>query len=341
MVESLLRSFVQADFVKALDFSTLQLLPTQHVTENWHLRENDLVWQVEWKGVPCLLYLLMEFQKTVHPLMPVRMTIYAGLLWQALWEQGEKKRKELKEKNCNSDVKLMPIFPIVIYNGKPEWGAATSLEELFEFIPDELKKYNPMNEFFLVDIHRIKQEVIDSAICISSDLFYIERMKNVYDYENICTLFNRLNSSFEHLSESLLGKFMGMLNDFLVNTGAIKKGEYITNIKEALQMGIPERVKQMRDEIANEAAAQAAAQATAQATAETSKNKDKQFANMLRNKIYEKIKSRFVSIPYDLIHNISIMNDSEILADFIYAVRDAKNVEELNAYIEKRILSNS
>ena len=49
MVESLLRSFVQADFVKDLDFSTLQLLPTQHVTENWRLRENDLVWQVEWE----------------------------------------------------------------------------------------------------------------------------------------------------------------------------------------------------------------------------------------------------------------------------------------------------
>jgi hypothetical protein len=38
---------------------------------------------------------------------------------------------------------------------------------------------------------------------------------------------------------------------------------------------------------------------------------------------------------------ISITNDSEILADFIYAVRDAKDVEELNAYIEKRILSYS
>ena len=132
-----------------------------------------------------------------------------------------------------------------------------------------------------------------------------------------------------------------MLNDFLVNTGAIKKGEYITNIKKALQMGIPERVKQMRDEIANEAAAQAAAQATAQATAETSKNKDEQFANMLRNKIYEKIKSRFVSIPYDLIHNISITNDSEILADFLSAASETKDVEELDAYIEKRILSYS
>jgi hypothetical protein len=49
----------------------------------------------------------------------------------------------------------------------------------------------------------------------------------------------------------------------------------------------------------------------------------------------------FVSITYDLIHNISIKNDSEILAGFIYAVRNAKDIEELNSYIEKRIPSYS
>ncbi len=111
-------------------------------------------------------------------------------------------------------------------------------------------------------------------------------MENVYDYENICTLFNRLNSGFKHFFESLLEKFMDVLNNYLVNTGEHKKGEYIINIKNALQIGIPERVKRMRDEMANEAIAQTATQATD----ETSKNKDKQFVNMIMNKIYEKIK---------------------------------------------------
>ena len=49
MVQSFLCSFVPADFVQDLDFSTLQMLPTEHVTETWHLRVNDIVWKIEYK----------------------------------------------------------------------------------------------------------------------------------------------------------------------------------------------------------------------------------------------------------------------------------------------------
>lgn len=132
MVQSFLCSFVPADFVQDLDFSTLQMLPTEHVTETWHLRVNDIVWQIKYKGTPCLLYILMEFQKKVHHLMPVRMTIYAGLLWQWLWEQRNKenrdKTKSKISKNYDLNVafdsrkshQLMQIFPIVIYNGESQ-----------------------------------------------------------------------------------------------------------------------------------------------------------------------------------------------------------------------------
>ena len=161
MVQSFLCSFVPADFVQDLDFSTLQMLPTEHVTETWHLRVNDIVWQIKYKGAPCLLYILMEFQKKVHHLMPVRMTIYACLLWQWLWEQRNKenrdKTKSKISKNYDLNVafdsrkspQLMPIFPIVIYNGESQWNATTSFNEIFGFIPKELKEFNPMNVFFL------------------------------------------------------------------------------------------------------------------------------------------------------------------------------------------------
>ncbi len=62
----------------------------------------------------------MEFQKTVNPLMPVRMTIYVGLLWQALWGGRARKIENNRRKNCNSAVKLVHIFHIIIYNGNHE-----------------------------------------------------------------------------------------------------------------------------------------------------------------------------------------------------------------------------
>ena len=74
----------------------------------------------------------MEFQKKVHYLMPVRMTIYTCLLWQWLWEQKNKEsRDKIKSeisKNCDLNIafnsrespQLMPILPIVIYNGESQ-----------------------------------------------------------------------------------------------------------------------------------------------------------------------------------------------------------------------------
>jgi len=98
---------------------------------------------------------------------------------------------------------------------------------------------------------------------VVADFFYLERRKNFYNCETVKSFLLRLNETLERVSASLARKFIVMLNNFLVSSGALKHGEYIINIKEALEMGIPERVKRMREEIATEAATKATAEATA------------------------------------------------------------------------------
>ena len=97
-------------------------------------------------------------------------------------------------------------------------------------------------------------------------------------------------------------------------------------------MGIPERVKRMREEIAAEAATKA--------TATTALKKDKEFINILKYRIFDIIKHRFVSIHYNLIHNISTINDINILLDFISISEKVKNIDEINVLIEKKINKN-
>ena len=101
-------------------------------------------------------------------------------------------------------------------------------------------------------------------------------------------------------------------------------------------MGIPERVKRMREEIA----AEVATKATAEATATTALKKDKWFVNILKYRIFDIIKHRFVSIPYNLIHNISTINDINILLDFISISEKVKNIDKINVLIEKKINKN-
>ncbi len=60
-VTSLFQDFVPEDFVRDMDFSTLELLSASHVTRELRQRHNDIIWRVRWKDTHCYLYLLMEF----------------------------------------------------------------------------------------------------------------------------------------------------------------------------------------------------------------------------------------------------------------------------------------
>ena len=50
MVEDLIRGFVHEDWVRDLDFSTLEKVPGNYVTPKRSTRESDVVWRLRWKG---------------------------------------------------------------------------------------------------------------------------------------------------------------------------------------------------------------------------------------------------------------------------------------------------
>jgi predicted transposase YdaD len=70
--------------------STLEKVPGSFVTDNLRDRENDLIWRLRVQGEWLYVYLLLEFQSSVDPLMAVRLMTYVGLLYQDL-----DRRKEL------------------------------------------------------------------------------------------------------------------------------------------------------------------------------------------------------------------------------------------------------
>ncbi len=126
--------------------------------------------------------------------------------------------------------------------------------------------------FFFVDVHRLSQEKLDTTKRSGGWLLLSWTNEKFYNCETVKSFLLRLNETLERVSASLARKFIDMLNNFLVSSGVLKHGEYITNIKEALEMGIPERVKRMREEIATEDATKATAEATATTALKKTRN---------------------------------------------------------------------
>ncbi len=149
MVRDLLEGFAAREWSGALDFASLTPLPADYVSEDLRRRHGDLVWKVRFRGDRWLyLVLLLEFQTTVERTMAVRMLAYTALLYQRLIAEGE----------LLEDGALPPVLPIVIYNGRRPWTAASDVSKLVASSDPVLAPYQPSQRYFLLDEGRAARE---------------------------------------------------------------------------------------------------------------------------------------------------------------------------------------
>ena len=178
MVKDLLREFVGEDWVQKLDFSSLEKISTENVSEKGlQRRESDIVWRLRWKGSKRWLYvyLLLEFQSTVDPLMALRVMTYLGLLYQNL----------VRQRLLKSGEKLPPVLPIVLYNGYALWGAPRDIADLIQPVPEGLGMYRPQLRYWLLDVVRVATP--ESGKNVAAALFRMEQSTGPDDMGRIIT----------------------------------------------------------------------------------------------------------------------------------------------------------
>jgi predicted transposase YdaD len=120
LVADLLRGFVCEDWVKALDFTSLEKMSSSYVADDLRSCEDDVIWRVRWGQDWLYVYLLLEFQSTVDRFMAVRILSYVGLLYQDLIRSGQ----------LTASGQLPPVLPLVLYNGLRRWQASEEVAEL-------------------------------------------------------------------------------------------------------------------------------------------------------------------------------------------------------------------
>ncbi len=65
MVKDLLRGFVHEEWVRDLDFATLETFKDSFVSDDLRSRHDDIIWRVRWGDDWLYVYLLLEFQSTI------------------------------------------------------------------------------------------------------------------------------------------------------------------------------------------------------------------------------------------------------------------------------------
>ena len=176
MVADLLRGFVREDWVRDLDFSTLEKVSGSYVTPELGSRESDVVWRVRWERDRWLyVYLLIEFQSTVDPFMALRVMVYVGLLYQNL----------VQHRQLTPTGKLPPVLPLVLYNGHAPWGASREVSELVEEVPGGLERYRPQLRYCLLDEARIADSELESLRNLAAALFRLEKSRGPEDIQRV------------------------------------------------------------------------------------------------------------------------------------------------------------
>jgi recombination-promoting nuclease RpnB len=164
-----LTAHLPAEIQALIDLKTLRLSPETYISQELEEFRSDLLFEVELRAEAQLayIYILVEHQSTVDPLMVLRLWNYRLQIWDRYLQKNPAKS-------------LPMIFPLVVYHGKVSYQGPRVLEELIAG-PLDLVKSTLFGPFHLLNMQDMSDEEL-RARKWSGILLYM--LKHVYDRHN-------------------------------------------------------------------------------------------------------------------------------------------------------------
>ena len=123
LFQELVEGFVDEPWVAELDFGRAERVDKTFVLESYLEKESDILYKVPFGDDSLYIYVLVEHQSTVDHAMAFRVMVYIVEIWKDYFSNLEEKERG------RADFRLPAIFPIVLYNGQPNWTAPTRLKD--------------------------------------------------------------------------------------------------------------------------------------------------------------------------------------------------------------------
>ena len=233
MVEDLLRSLVQEDWIARVDFQTLQKLPSGYVGDDFRQRHGDAAWRVRLREQGAWLHVLvlLEFQSRSDPEMALRILEYTTLLYREL----------RRSKTLALGGLLPPTLPVVLYNGESPWAAATNIRELIAPTGPALAALQPSQRFLVLDERHVAAD--DPRLSdLTRAVVRLEQSRSEADFKLVAdALLKRLAKSSEAELKRAFADWIRVLSSGLLPAGEAPMADLSL---EDLAMTLEERVKQ-------------------------------------------------------------------------------------------------
>jgi hypothetical protein len=173
ILKMLVEGFVPAKIIAGLelDLDRAEQLKDTFVSEGLAAREADMLWKIpQLHSDDAALYIciLLEFQSSVDPVMPIRIMQYVSFIYENM------ARADGFKLGPNT---LPPVLPVVLYNGSARWGAAVQVRDLIASPAQSgLSPYLPTLRFLLIDEGRIPTARLNRINTILAQLFRLENI---------------------------------------------------------------------------------------------------------------------------------------------------------------------
>ena len=151
-----LLEIIGSEIVALLDFRKVQRVNTTFIADNFREQESDLVFLLPFTDADeteVMIYILIEHQSTVDPVMGFRLLFYMCQIW------DQQRQKWVSENVPKSAWRFRPIIPVLFYTGEERWQTLPSLETLMD-APEVLTQFIPRFETLFLDVKRASDETL-------------------------------------------------------------------------------------------------------------------------------------------------------------------------------------
>ena len=151
LFQELVEGHVDQEWKADLDLDKAVKVDKTFVLESYLAKESDILYRVPLGDGEVYVYILVEHQSTVDFLMAFRLLVYVIEVWKYVFENTNEQVRTRK------GFRLPPVFPIVVYNGDPQWTASCELRELI-VDGERFGAYVPNLRYWLVDASHCNRE---------------------------------------------------------------------------------------------------------------------------------------------------------------------------------------